>query len=167
MLDYIGMITSYHRWAQRKLWQCVLTVSDEDFVRPVAYSLGSLHQQMVHMMWVEALWYARIHSLPRPSYTTDDVPTRDELRTTWDAIEAQWLTYLEALTPVELSRMVTFMRGNGEQVTMPVWQILTHLVNHGTDHRGQVLRLIHDAKGQTFEQDMFFYLQETNAQTAI
>lgn len=42
----------------------------------------------------------------------------------------------------------------------PRWQILLHLTTHDVDHRSQVLRLIHDANGVTFAQDMIVYLRQ-------
>lgn len=44
----------------------------------------------------------------------------------------------------------------------PRWQILLHLTTHGVDHRSQVLRLIYDANGVTFAQDMIVYLWQQN-----
>lgn len=165
MLDYIHTITAYSWWAQRKIWQCILTVSDEDFVRPIDYSVGSLHQQVVHVLWAEDVWYARIHALPRPDHSYLTLPTRQDVRAAWDDVEDRWQAYVAALTPLELERIVTFTRTSGEQVSLPVWQIIAHMVNHGTDHRGQMLRIIHDMGGETFEQDLFFYLREQHLQS--
>lgn len=165
MLDYIQTITAYSWWAQHKIWQCTLTVADDDFVRPVDYSVGSLHQQVVHVLWAEDVWYSRIHALPRPDHSHLTLPTRADVRAAWDDVEDRWKVYVAALTPLELERVVTFTRGSGEQLSLPVWQIIAHIVNHGTDHRGQMLRIIHDMGGETFEQDMFFYLRELQLQS--
>jgi uncharacterized damage-inducible protein DinB len=44
-----------------------------------------------------------------------------------------------------------------------IWQTLLHLVNHGTDHRAQVLRVLHDLKADTFDQDLvYYYLNQVN-----
>ena len=40
-----------------------------------------------------------------------------------------------------------------------IGEALIHVVNHSTDHRAQMLRLIGDYGGQTFEQDIIFYLR--------
>ena len=46
------------------------------------------------------------------------------------------------------------------------WQVLLHVVNHGTDHRGQILRILHDFGAPTFDQDLMGYLVQTG-KTAI
>jgi uncharacterized damage-inducible protein DinB len=40
------------------------------------------------------------------------------------------------------------------------WQVLLHVVNHGTDHRAQLLRLLNDLGGETTSQDYIFYVYE-------
>jgi uncharacterized damage-inducible protein DinB len=41
-----------------------------------------------------------------------------------------------------------------------VWQVLLHVVNHGTDHRAQLLRLLHDLGVKTTSQDFIFYVYD-------
>jgi uncharacterized damage-inducible protein DinB len=41
-----------------------------------------------------------------------------------------------------------------------VWQVLLHVVNHGTDHRAQILRLLNDLGVKTTAQDYIFYVYE-------
>ncbi len=40
----------------------------------------------------------------------------------------------------------------------PAWQVILHVVNHGTDHRAQVLRVLHDIGAPTFNQDLIIHL---------
>jgi uncharacterized damage-inducible protein DinB len=46
------------------------------------------------------------------------------------------------LTDADLDRYVAFKRGNGAESGAPVWQIVLHVVNHGTLHRGQVMGML-------------------------
>jgi uncharacterized damage-inducible protein DinB len=41
-----------------------------------------------------------------------------------------------------------------------VWQVLLHVVNHGTDHRAQILRLLNDMGVETAYQDFIFHVYE-------
>lgn len=165
MQEWIQTLWEYHYWGHHKLWSCVLSISEDDFRRPVSYSMGSVHQQVVHTMWAEALWLSRIQGTPRPEHSIETLPTRDLIRQTWDVVESNWRVYLASLTEVDLKTATfSYIRYNGDTVTSKLGEILGHIVNHGTDHRAQILRLIHDYGGETFEQDLFFFYLDRDAE---
>lgn len=47
-----------------------------------------------------------------------------------------------------------------EDKDLIVWQALLHVVNHGTDHRAQLLRSLHGLGLQTSSQDYIFYVYD-------
>jgi uncharacterized damage-inducible protein DinB len=47
-----------------------------------------------------------------------------------------------------------------EDKVLIVWQVLLHVVNHGTDHRAQLLRLLNDLGVKTTSQDYIFYVYD-------
>ena len=47
---------------------------------------------------------------------------------------------------------------SGEDENLILWQVLLHVVNHGTDHRAQILRVLNDLDVETDAQDYVFYL---------
>jgi len=49
---------------------------------------------------------------------------------------------------------------DGEDKDLILWQVLLHVVNHGTDHRAQVLRLLADLGVKTESQDYIFYVYD-------
>src|SRR3954452_127822 len=88
----------YNFWADRKLWDFVLALSEEQFKRPSDYSIGSVHQQIVHMMDAEAVWLARIKgAAPEIFHEADVFPTHESIRARWDDVEANWHTYVNGL----------------------------------------------------------------------
>lgn len=164
-LDHIRLVWDYNYWAQHKLLDCLETVSNEDFLKPVPYSIGSLREQSAHTMWAEALWlYHRIQGQARIEWTAQDYPDVPAIRQRWTQVENDWRTYLEQLTDSDLSRVIEMKRLDGQTHHHSLSEILLHVPNHGTDHRSQMLRIIHDFGGKTFEQDMIYYFRELNAE---
>jgi uncharacterized damage-inducible protein DinB len=49
---------------------------------------------------------------------------------------------------------------DGEDRDLILWQVLLHVVNHGTDHRAQVLRFLNDLGVETTSQDYKFYVYD-------
>ena len=62
---------------------------------------------------------------------------------------------------------VTYIKSNlDEDADLYVWQVLLQLVNHGTDHRAQLLRCLHDMGIKTVSQDYIFYAYDVPVRTS-
>ena len=83
----------------------------------------------------------------------EDYPTRAAAREISQEVARQLTEYVSTLADTELNE-------HTEQVAEPRWQILLHLVNHGTDHRATVLQKLHDLGAPTFPQDFIIWLWE-------
>lgn len=160
--DDLRRLFAYHFALHRRIWECIDHLTDEQFVAPVNYSLGSVRNHMVHLASVEQRWLARVAGTPLPDRLNyNDYPTRAAARAKWDEIEAHFKAFFDGLTDADLHRPVTFpITRRPEPVTNTVWEILLHVVNHGTDHRAQILPILHRAGAPTLEQDFMLYLWE-------
>ncbi len=158
----------YNRWANARVWTCVLALTDSQFNEPSDYSLGSVQHQIVHTMGAESLWQKRLIGIS-PSTFLDpaDYPLRAVIRAEWNLIEQDMIAYLDRLDEATLGVELEYRSINGDAVRhMPVWQALQHMVNHSTDHRAQTLAQIHRVGGATVAQDLVFYSWEKQGQTA-
>lgn len=157
-LDYINMIWDYNYWAHHQLWDSLMTISKEDFEREVNYGIGSLHKHVIHTMRAEALWLSRIKGDESMRWTIEDYPTRESTIEQWKLVEMDWRNFLTGLTSSNLDELFTTTASSGT-FQHKIGETLIHIANHSTDHRAQMLRLIADYGGQTFEQDIIFYLR--------
>ena len=82
----------------------------------------------------------------------------------WVGGERRVLGYVANRDDAQLLREVTYsISRRPEPTTNTVWEILVHMVNHGTDHRAQVLALLHRLGAPTFEHDLILYLWDRDA----
>lgn len=150
----------YHFTENRKLWnECISKLTADQFMRDTGYSHGSVRQQIVHLMEVDDVWFSELQGgeplEPLPPAPGDD---RQRLRARWDDIEQRMRGYLADLQDEQLSaRPITDPE---EDKDLTVWQVLLHVVNHGTDHRAQLLRFLHDLGVKTAPQDYIFYVYD-------
>lgn len=147
---------NYHFAQNREIWdRYIVPLSQEQFVQPVAYSMGSVRNQMVHLMNVDNAWFSDLRGVTIEDYTAapDD---RTLIRAHWDTVEQMMQDYLAQLR----DDMLHTKPLGGEDKDLLLWQILLHVVNHGTDHRAQVLRAVHDAGVKTGPQDFIFYVYD-------
>ena len=150
--EAIRQLYDYHFTINRKVWDaCIAPLSEEQYTRELGYSVGSIRNQMVHLMSVEARWFGGLVGAEVPDHANpEDYPNRAALRARWDAVENQMRAYLAGLSEEEANR--EFRPG------MLVWQVLVHVVNHATDHRAQILLALNQMGVETFAQDYFYYL---------
>jgi len=147
-------LTEYNHALYRKVWESIQSLSDEQFVQKIDYSRGSIRDQMVHVAAAETRWLYGLKGDPsRRSYQLNpaDYPTRERAQALWESVARELEEHVAALDDESLERTLPGMRG-------PAWQVLAHLVNHGIDHRAQVLRALHDFGAPTFDQDLVRYL---------
>ena len=151
-VDILRAMVAYHHALNARVAESVASVTPEQFVAPVDYSRGSLRDQMVHMANTDAGWLRGLKEIPGArEYRLDpkEYPSVSSVRSLWESTSADLDEYVASLTSDDLVRQPQGMPAN-------VWQVLLHVVNHGTDHRAQVLRILHDCGAPTFGQDLIW-----------
>jgi uncharacterized damage-inducible protein DinB len=149
----------YHFAENRRLWDdYVIQLTGDQFTQPSSYSHGSVRDQIVHLMSVDDAWFSGLRGveLPEPldPATVDD---RQLTRAHWDEVERRMRDYLATLRDDMLPEK-PFPDGEDEELLL--WQVLLHVVNHGTDHRAQILRQLNDLGIETTSQDYIFYVYD-------
>jgi uncharacterized damage-inducible protein DinB len=158
--DAFRHLYAYHFSENQKLWSLLARLPYEQFIQDVPYSIGSLRQQVVHLMSVDEAWFCELRGVePLPAYRPTAKDDRAVIRARWDTIEAQMRAYLEQLQDTALFNQPIVEPAEDKDLT--VWQVLIHVVNHGTDHRAQMLRALHDFGVETTSQDYIFFAYET------
>jgi uncharacterized damage-inducible protein DinB len=157
--DGIRHFYNYHFTINRAIWDhCIMELTDEQFLQDVQYSLGSVKNQVVHLMSVDEAWFCDIRGIEFSEHLhPQDLTTREEIRHYWNRVETDMRQYLARLTDDMLMQKPI---AEGEDKDLFLWQILLHVVNHGTDHRAQLLRLLHDYGIKTPPQDYIFYVYD-------
>lgn len=149
----------YHLAENRHLWESyVLQLTPEQFTRTIPYSLGSVRNQIVHLMSVDAGWFGALQGKTDiEPLNPDDFNDFNQIRAYWNTIEQQMSDYLATLTDERLSQKPF---DEGEDKELVLWQVLFHVANHGTDHRAQILRILHDFGIKTTSQDYIFFVYD-------
>jgi uncharacterized damage-inducible protein DinB len=154
-LTMIRHFYEYHFAENRSLWDTyIVPLPQEQFLQSSPYSLGSVRHHLVHMMSVDQTWFCGLRGLEIPDpLDPNNFEDRQALRTHWDSIEKMMRDYLAALSESALYEKPL----DGEDGDLVLCQVLLHVVNHGTDHRAQALRLLNDLGVKTTSQDYIFY----------
>ncbi|MEL6272577.1 MAG: DinB family protein, partial [Chloroflexota bacterium] len=159
-IETVKMLYDYTYYARDLLWDCVTDLSEEQYRQPQTYSVGSVHQQVVHMVSAEYIWFSRLNGTsPGRMFDSSDFSTREDVRDRWREVEQSVRTYLDKLTDDALNETFSYKHTSGKPYTQPIIHPLLHVVNHATDHRSQIFAIIHQMGGRTVEHDLIFYLR--------
>jgi len=158
--DAFRYLYEYHFAENRRLWDnCITPLSPQQFTQKAAYSHGSVRDQVIHLLEVDELWFSELRGLqpsePIPAASGDD---RKNIRAKWDRIEQSMRADLAQLRDDTLFEKP--IREPEEDTGLLVWQVLLHVVKHGTDHRAQLLMLVHDLGIKTTSQDFIFHVYD-------
>jgi len=150
----------YHFAENRATWEkYVSQLTDEQFVQAAGYSHGSVRDQIIHLINVDDIWLSSLSgvALLEPLESNAN-PDRAMIGAHWDTVEQRMRLYVDALTDDMVSS--TPIQEPEEDRPLRVWQVLLHVVNHGTDHRAQILRTLNDFGIKTVSQDYIFYVYD-------
>lgn len=150
---------AYHFAENRNIWETyIVPLSQQQFTQDVGYSHGSVRNQVVHLMSVDEAWFSDLGAVDIPEpLDPPDLNDRDVIRARWDVVEQGMRDYLADLQD---NMLVEKPFPPGEDENLILWQVLLHVVNHGTDHRAQLLRLLNDLGVKTVSQDYIFYVYD-------
>jgi len=165
--EVLQRMIDYHYWAQNKVWECIMPLTEEQMHHDPNYSRGSIHDQLVHMYIVEWMWYRIIiHDVPKAREgwpNRDDLKTREQIRAAWDTLEPLVRVFVETATEEQLNRYVMQPLMDPPPLSL-TWEAIIYIVTHAADHRSQILQVIHQQGGKTVMQDFIRYVWEIDDQ---
>lgn len=127
-LQHFRRLFQYDTWANRE----VLT-NLKQHESPPSRALKFL----AHILAAEVLWLERIKG-ERQSLAVWPEFTLAQCETHLEKITQSWKAYLSALTPEGLSQKIAYTNTKGETFRSTVEDVLTHVLMHGSYHRGQI-----------------------------
>lgn len=150
---------AYNRWANARTLESVSGLTSEEFVRKLGGSFPSVHETLAHIYAAEWVWLERWRSRsPRGLTTAQEVPTLEALRERWCAVEDEQKTFLERLTEARMAEVVSYVNVQGETWSYPLEEMLVHVVNHSTYHRGQVATMLRQLGKKPESTDYLLFL---------
>ena len=155
---------AFNAWANHRVLTAVEALTAGQFTKPLGSSFGSVRDTLAHVCGVEWVWLERMEgrspaSIPKP----EEYPDVATLRARWAAIEKHWLEYVSRLDQAELDEEVDYKTLSFGAARDPRWQMMQHVVNHGTYHRGQTITMLRQLGAQGTSTDLISFYRERKA----
>jgi uncharacterized damage-inducible protein DinB len=137
-----GLLTlvEFSVWANRRVLAKAARLAPHALHAPAALSYPSVLATLVHLL--DAQWYwreaAELGRLPTATLTPADFPTFRLLKRRWKEEDVRLLDFVASRTERQIAGSVTYTWPQAKPRTRPLWHILVHIVNHGTQHRSEL-----------------------------
>ena len=141
--DEARQLADYHLWARERLLAAVAALTAEQLRRDLGNSFGSVQDTLAHLYGADEVWLSRWcggapRALPPPTRFADLAA----LQAAWAKLDPEFVAFVARLDAAGLQRPLTYQAFNGQSATLTYAQMLQHVVNHGSYHRGQVTTML-------------------------
>lgn len=155
------LIYDYNDWANKRILHAAEKLRQEELTQELPMSWHSILETLSHILSAEWVWRMRCQgSSPAALLDPDQFSTLEVLRKRWDEEEAAMRGFLESLSDADLDRIVDYKNTQGKPFRRVLWQILLHVVNHGTQHRAETGLYLTTLGHSPGDIDMSVYLAE-------
>lgn len=164
-IEDIRTLYDYNAWANHRTLEACAPVTPEQFTRSLGSSFSSLRDTLAHIYGAEWIWLERWHGrMPAGLPSSLDFPDLDTTRRRLAEVDRNLVDYVASLNAGDLQRLMEIKTTAGVGYVQPLWQMLQHLANHSTYHRGQVTTLLRQLGAKAVATDLIFFYRERAAQ---
>ena len=156
--EFFALQLEYSRWANERVLNAVRPLTGEELNRDLHNSHGSVLGTLTHLFLSDRVWLSRLQGSPRSTFTDEGESwTLDTLANAWAEVADGWKLW--ASSGADPQAILAYRSLAGQPVELPIWQVILHVVNHATYHRGQITTLLRQLNHIPVNTDLHtFYL---------
>jgi uncharacterized damage-inducible protein DinB len=153
---------NYNQWANAKILNAASNATQEQSLASASFPHGGLRGTLVHAMFAEWIWRTRWEGIsPATRLKPEEFPTLEALRARWAEEEKQLMDFVAGVSEERLNDTFDYRNTSGKPFTKILWQVMAHVVNHGTQHRTEAAAILTDLGHSPGDIDMISFLIET------
>jgi uncharacterized damage-inducible protein DinB len=136
-------LVEYHYWARDRVLEAAELLPPDLLTRDLGSSFKSVRDTLVHTYAAEWAWCSRWKGVSPSALPAPDLfPEIATLRSKWHDLETAVRAVIEQIGPLGLNQAIHYKMINGDDRSSIFWQMVQHVVNHASYHRGQVTTMI-------------------------
>ena len=143
MKTILTSFARYEYWANQRLLDLIWNMDAEQREHEIISSFPSIHKTCLHIWDASSIWWQRLHlvsDIVVPSLSFH--PSITDINNGLLAQNEQWINWVKNTTDAELEKELPYRNMKGDAFIQPVKEIILHLSNHGTYHRGQLVTML-------------------------
>jgi uncharacterized damage-inducible protein DinB len=161
-LQNIRMLSRYAAWANDRLYDALADLPERALTKPHPIVFGSILRTLNHVYLMDLVWRAHLRGVPH-GFTTrnpEECPPFAELRAAQKDIDQWYIQCSDDMLESSCGEIVNFSFIGGENGSMSRGEIVLHVVNHTTYHRGHIGCMICQVPAEPPTTDLPVFLRE-------
>ena len=156
------MLTRYNAWANKLTFDAVAALPAGEAEKERTSLFRNMVHSLNHNYVIDRIWQAHLEGREHgyAARNTPDYPPLAELWRVQQEIDAWYIAWSDKLSDAALDEQVRFTLIGGNQGVMTRGEILLHVVNHTSYHRGFVADLFYQVPARPPTTDLPVYLRE-------
>lgn len=166
-LRNVELLTRYSAWANALLYQALGELPEVELTNPRAIVFGNLIRTLNHVYTIDLVWQAHLEGRSHgfATRTPDVAMSLSDLCIAQATLDTWYIHYAEAMSDREGEQIVDFAFIGGGEGSMTRGNILLHVVNHTTYHRGHIAAMMYQIPAQPPTTDLPVFLRNAALQT--
>ena len=143
MKELLKQYATYNIWATKRILDIILAMPEEKQMTELPSSFTSLFKTVLHMLDAESIWWQRMKMNERINIPSENF--NGTMKEAADGLLQQsklWEEWVSNASDLSLDHVFQYYNNKKEHFKMPVYQMLHHVFNHGTYHRGQLVNML-------------------------
>jgi uncharacterized damage-inducible protein DinB len=154
----LGRLLDYTVWANHRVVRAAATLSKSEFQRDLKASHGGVRGTLTHMLGAEWIWLERWKGTSPPRGIDEgEFATLMALHDRWKTVEEHRASWFENLPEEAPASLVLYKTLDGRPYETLLWQLVQHVANHSTYHRGQVITMLKQLGAKVVSTDMVIW----------
>jgi uncharacterized damage-inducible protein DinB len=153
MKEYFVRIYKYNLWANQKISACLIKQDIHD--EKILSIFG-------HLVSAQFIWLNRFKGLPKSKYLLWGSYSLEEIKEMVDEAAVLWNDFINEHDNYD--RILKYENYVGNYYENALSDIMIHLVNHGSYHRGQLALLIRQKGFEPVNTDMITWVRVISGQ---
>jgi uncharacterized damage-inducible protein DinB len=164
-LTNLEILVKYKTWADEIFYHAISRLPDEELKRTRPMLFGNIFSLFNHIYAMDGVWKSHLEGIPHNLQTRnpENLSSFTDLRENQATINNWYENYIDNLCIEKYKEMVNFTFIGGVEGKMKRFEIIQHVVNHASYHRGHIEGVLYQMSVEPPTTDMPVFLREIHA----
>lgn len=141
MKETVGLMVAYNVWANKRIAEILKPLDAELLDKPVISSFPSIRKTVYHLWDAEFIWLKRLEGESLDYWPSKQLDNDTSIES-FVSVSENILELARENNDDWLNVVCNYSNMKGHKFSTPRFQVLLHVMNHSTFHRGQLVTML-------------------------